>query len=221
MPTVSNGATRTRESDLLKGYNSFEDEAYVDYCFATVDVKAASETDIDNIGIPMKWNSTTSAFNVFTANSDWVKETAYSVGDVVKPVTQDGYEYMCMTAGTSHTSEPTWITVIGGTTTETTGVVWVCRRAYMGDGGPAATAGSEICIAVGAAEGRGFNQTDTTIDTDAVDMTVIYRGPAAVVEDGFTWGDVAEADQDEFYAALDRKGISVIESGTTVAPTFV
>lgn len=223
MPDVTGGSTRTRESDLIKGYNSFENEAGVNYCFATVDVKAASETDIDNIGIPLKWSAANSAFYVFTENVDWAANTAKSLGDVVKPTTQNGYEYVCITAGTTNDTEgePTWPTTIGATVTETDGVVWLCRRAYMGDSGPAATAGSEICVTVGAAEGKGFNQADTTLDTTAVSMTVMYRGPSTVVEDGFTWGSVVEADQDEFYAAFERKGISVMESGTTVDPTFV
>ena len=221
MTLVTGGTTRTRLSDVLKGVNAFENDAYVNFCVASAAVKAASDTAIDNIGIPLKWNSTTSAYNIFTANADWAASTAYTVGDVVKPATQDGYEYVCITAGTSNNTEgePTFKAVPGATTTETDGVVWLCREAYSGLTGSLPD-GSEIAVLIGAKEGAGVNTTDTTIGTTAVSMPMLYRGPAAVVEDGFTWGSVAEADQDEFYAALEKKGITVITSGTTVAPTF-
>ena len=56
----------------------------------------------------------------------WVADTAYAVGDVVKPTTYAAHTYKCTTAGTSHaTTEPTWGTTNGGTTTDNT-VVWTC-----------------------------------------------------------------------------------------------
>ncbi len=48
------------------------------------------------------------------SRSAWVKNTAYSLNDVVIPITTNGYQYKCTTAGTSHaTTEPTWTTAIG------------------------------------------------------------------------------------------------------------
>jgi len=38
----------------------------------------------------------------------WAASTAYSVGDIVKPTTENGYLYRCTSAGTSDSSEPTW-----------------------------------------------------------------------------------------------------------------
>lgn len=219
MPTTTGGTTRTQLSELIKGVGAFENEAYVDYCFSSVAVKAASSTTTDNIGIPLKWNSSTSAYNIFTANPNWAASTAVTVGYVVKPATQDGYEYVCIKAGTTHSTGPTFVAVPGATTTETGGVIWLCRNAYSGGKGSLPD-GSEICVLVGSTEGAGFNKTDTTLSTTAVTMPVIYRGIAALVEEGFTWGSVAAADQDEFYAALERKGIKVITSGTTVTPVF-
>lgn len=43
--------------------------------------------------------------------------TSYSVGDRVKPTTDNGFWYRCTTAGTSGSPEPTWPTIIGSTVT--------------------------------------------------------------------------------------------------------
>ena len=49
------------------------------------------------------------------------RNTAYVVGDVIKPTTYAGYSYKCTIAGTSHaTVEPTWTTTIGNTTADGT-----------------------------------------------------------------------------------------------------
>ncbi len=50
--------------------------------------------------------------------------TAYTVGQIVKPTTDNGYFFRCTTAGTSAAGgDPTWNTTVGGTTTDGT-VVW-------------------------------------------------------------------------------------------------
>lgn len=59
------------------------------------------------------------------AISDWVKDTAYTVGNFVKPTTANGYVYQCTSSGTSGGTEPTWGTTIGGTTADNT-AVWRC-----------------------------------------------------------------------------------------------
>ena len=56
----------------------------------------------------------------------WAASTSYAVGDIVIPSTANGYTYECTTAGTSDSSEPTWGTTVGGTTTDNT-VTWTCR----------------------------------------------------------------------------------------------
>lgn len=59
----------------------------------------------------------------------WKASTVYAVGDEVHPTTNNGYYYKCSTAGTSHTTEPTWGTTVGGTTSEGGGtVVWTCYK---------------------------------------------------------------------------------------------
>ncbi len=223
MPDVTNGATRTRFSDLVKGYNQFEDESGVNYCFASVDVEGSG--DVDNIGIPLMWSESDSAFIEFAVNADWVADTVTAVGDVVKAVAQDGYEYVCIAvtgdAKTHATTEPVWPLVPGATIVDDV-VTWMTRQAYIGNGTDSPLPNSaHLCVTVGAAEGRGFNQADTTLSSTAVSMTALFRGPAAAVEDGFVWGSIAEVDQDEFYKAFEKQGISVMESGTTVTPTFV
>jgi hypothetical protein len=59
--------------------------------------------------------------------TDWAATTAYTVGDVVKPTTENGYYYVCSTAGTSAGSEPTWDEEIL-TKTSDGSVVWTCHE---------------------------------------------------------------------------------------------
>ena len=61
--------------------------------------------------------------------SAWQASTSYSVGDVVRPTTRNGYSYECTTGGTSGGTEPIWGTTPGGTTSDGT-VVWTCRNNY-------------------------------------------------------------------------------------------
>jgi predicted RNA-binding protein with PUA-like domain len=51
--------------------------------------------------------------------------TAYSLGDIRRPATRNGYAYKCTTAGTCGGSPPTFPTVIGATVTDGT-AVWTC-----------------------------------------------------------------------------------------------
>lgn len=61
--------------------------------------------------------------------AEWTAATAYSLGDLVEPVTPNGKRYKCTTAGTSHASvEPTWPTSSIGSTVSDGTVVWT----YMG-----------------------------------------------------------------------------------------
>jgi len=55
----------------------------------------------------------------------WVASTAYTVGQFVKPTTMNRHSYKCTTAGTTDSTEPTWGTTNGGTTTDNT-VTWTC-----------------------------------------------------------------------------------------------
>lgn len=57
----------------------------------------------------------------------WASGQTLALRDRTTPVTQNGYWYRVTTAGTSGTSEPTWGTTIGGTTSASGGTaVWTC-----------------------------------------------------------------------------------------------
>ena len=56
---------------------------------------------------------------------DWIASTAYSLNDIVHPTTANGYYYVCTTAGTSDSTEPTWPT--SGTVADNT-AVWTATE---------------------------------------------------------------------------------------------
>lgn len=58
--------------------------------------------------------------------SAWQVSTAYSLGDVVRPTTRNGYVYEVTTAGSTSASEPTWPTTPGNTVVDG-GVTFTCR----------------------------------------------------------------------------------------------
>ena len=58
-------------------------------------------------------------------SAEWVAATAYSLGDIVEPVTPNGYKYKVTIAGTSHaTTEPIWPTSGVGSTIVDGTVTW-------------------------------------------------------------------------------------------------
>lgn len=77
-------------------------------------------------------------------HATWRSETAYSVGDHVIPTSSNAtdYFYVCTTAGTSDSTEPTWNETVGGSTSEGGGssLVWtnggLKRFVYEIYGGP-------------------------------------------------------------------------------------
>ncbi len=54
----------------------------------------------------------------------WEADTAYSAGDQIVPVTENGLVYQA-TEGTSDSSEPTWPVTIGGTVSDND-ITWTC-----------------------------------------------------------------------------------------------
>ncbi len=214
-----NATARKFLSDLLKAADTFSEESAIRFNFATVGVEGTGS--IDNIGIPLLWNSGLAAFEVLAAPADWVTATVYAIGDIRKPTTRDGNEYVCIIAGTSAASEPTWVTFAGGETAETAGPTWIARPAYSGlDDTSTLSNKSRIAVTVGSLFGVAFNKKDTALSATPVNFTVLYRGDAALITEGFIWGSVAAADQAEFLTALEAYRITTASNATVVTPLF-
>lgn len=85
----------------------------------------------------------------------WEASTAYIVGDRIQPTVSDTFVYECTTAGTSHSSEPTFPAVITNTVADNT-VVWTCmskqhviteiKLATTSGGLAGATAGAALAL---------------------------------------------------------------------------
>lgn len=65
MPTVANSTKRRQLSELLAGYDNFQDTSGVNFHFATVDVEGTLA--INPIGTPLVWDNTASSFAVYIA----------------------------------------------------------------------------------------------------------------------------------------------------------
>lgn len=104
-----------------------------DYCY---ECTTAGDTDITEPVWGTTPGGTTSDGTVvwtcraLASPSDWTANTAKISGDYVTSTVSNGYWYECTTPGTTHaTTEPTWGTVVGGTTSDGVDVVWTCRTA--------------------------------------------------------------------------------------------
>jgi len=92
----------------------------------------------------------------------WQASTAYSVrqdheaesGDIIRPSSDNGYFFECITAGTSGGSEPSWNTTVGGTTVDGT-VEWRTIHARHLEGQTVASVNSQQEFVVSA-----LNQPD-------------------------------------------------------------
>ncbi len=65
-------------------------------------------------GIPLSGNPAT-----------WQPSHAYALGAVMIPIVANGHYYLCIAAGTSGGSEPTWPTVAAGNTVVDSGATWL------------------------------------------------------------------------------------------------
>lgn len=76
------------------------------------------DLDSDTIKLALVTSSETSSY------SSWVANTAYVVGDIVIPTSDNGHRYRCTVAGNSHnTTEPVWSTTDDDTMVDN-GVTW-------------------------------------------------------------------------------------------------
>ncbi|WP_327047285.1 hypothetical protein OG320_05170 [Microbispora sp. NBC_01189] len=125
-----NFATDTIKAMLLQSYTvgSTQDTAQFlsDVVTAGVGVEA---TGGGSTGYTAGGQALTGKVLSYTAANSWstqrANSTAYTLGDVVRPASANGYVYQCIVAGTSGGSVPTYPTVIGQTVTDG-GVTWAC-----------------------------------------------------------------------------------------------
>lgn len=108
--------------------------------FVIASVPAARRITVENIrselgvrdnyhALPTSDYTATPEFEIpsaYTSIADWQNSTAYSLGNYVKPTSDNGFIYTCIGAGTSNGSEPSWSTTIGASTSDNT-VTWECR----------------------------------------------------------------------------------------------
>lgn len=219
MSTVTNSTSRKNYSDLIKGYGTYQDEAGVDFYFATVNVKGSAA--IDPIGTMLEYNATGSAFYPVATKTDWEASKLYAKGTVVVPTTRNGYEYVSLTADTSAAAEPTWPTVPGATVVETGDQAWICRIPYGVNMASPLPNKSSICVTCGTGEGRGFATADVTLTSTAQKFTVLFRGAASVAADGLEIAGIDADDVASFKTALENIGISIVASTTDVVPSYI
>lgn len=101
----------THESDLSDNPQDFT--LYLGSTVSNRQLQANSNPGVDNITLtPVE------------QLAEWAAGTAYAVGDTVEPTVQNGYRYVCTTAGTSGSSEPSWPTSGIGSIVNDNGVVW-------------------------------------------------------------------------------------------------
>jgi hypothetical protein len=81
--------------------------------------------------VPLEYDGTNIGY-VTRSHTAWVAATAYTVGQIRRPITATPYYYVCTTAGTSGGAQPAWSTTVGGTTTDNT-VVWTTYEVPKGD----------------------------------------------------------------------------------------
>ena len=74
---------------------------------------------------PSGVRSVSSVTAAATAPTNWAATTAKAVGNQVQQLSSPTHVFQCTTAGITGGSAPTWVTTIGGTTTDGT-VVWTC-----------------------------------------------------------------------------------------------
>jgi hypothetical protein len=69
-------------------------------------------------------NSWATSNGLFTSGA-WIASTAAVAGNVVHPISTNGYVYVCVASGTTGASAPTWPTVQGATVVDS-GATWSC-----------------------------------------------------------------------------------------------
>jgi hypothetical protein len=111
-----------------------------------------------------------------TGLASWAASTPYTVGTVVKDTSSNSQ--LCITAGTSASTAPTWGTTIGAVVAETGGPVWMCLGAY-GAYFAGATEGAISSSLTPKYEEMGADQVSAPIDVvmtaDAYEVDVTIK----------------------------------------------
>lgn len=144
----------------------------------------------------------------------WVANTAYVVGDVRRATAGNLTLYFhCTTSGTSHaTTEPTWNTSVGGTTTDNT-VTWTTRKIPNGN----------VCHSAFGRIWTISNGDASIIEFSDTLLPHIFRGGAAGTLDLKTvWGgdEVTAISSLENYLVIFGKRHILIYSGPSVPSTM-
>lgn len=115
-----NWASDTIKMALLTASASPNLGTWVHYSDLTNEVASGSGYTTGGVTLGTKTHAITVANSWGTSAAI---STAYNAGDVVRPSTGNGFLYVCVVAGTSGGSAPTWPTVVGNTVTDGT-VTW-------------------------------------------------------------------------------------------------
>ena len=87
-------------------------------------------------------------------------------------------------------------------------------------GGSPLKDGSVVCLSVGSFQGKGENYEDTDLAEADAKMTVLYRGDAAVVNEGIIWNGAAAPAQAAFLTQLESQRITTVEQASDAAVTY-
>jgi hypothetical protein len=81
--------------------------------------------------------------------------------------------------------------------------------------------GVGLAVTVGTKEGLGFNEADVVLSSTAVEMTVLFQGPAELCENHMEWGTADATAQASFRRQIAKQEIQFETQATVVAPYFV
>lgn len=106
---------------------------------STVDSNGPISIEALNYLGDLRFKNKTDNNNILTysapTTSMWVTNTAYTLGQMVAPVTANGYVYVCTFAGTSTGVEPAWITTPLTSVSDGSYLSWQVAYRYFGNTG--------------------------------------------------------------------------------------
>lgn len=80
--------------------------------------------------------------------------------------------------------------------------------------------GHIVCVSVGTRHGVGLNAADVELTEEGVELSVVYRGPSQIKNDGIEWGTADANAQAAFILALERQNVSVVDAAVEVDPVL-